>query len=145
MPRAKIEEQASYPFSTELDVRVSDLNYGGHLGYDRLLGLAHEARLLLFRELSVTEQDLGDGRTGVVVADVAAVYQGEAFVHEVLSFEIRPVDVGRGSFRLAHRIRKRDGTNVALLEIGFAAFDYGTRKPVALPAGFRSALVALGR
>jgi acyl-CoA thioester hydrolase len=145
MPRTKIEERPSYPFSAELDVRVSDLNYGAHLGYDRILGLAHQARLLLLRELGVTEMDLGDGRAGLMAADVAVAYEGEAFVHDVLVFELRPVEVGRGSFRLAHRVRKRDGARVALVEIGFAAFDYQARKAVALPAGFRSALVALDR
>jgi acyl-CoA thioesterase FadM len=144
VPKVKLDEQPRYPFSVDLEVRAGDLNYGAHLGYDRLLGLAHQARLVLFRDLGVTEMDLGDGRTGLVAADVAVSYLGEAFVHDVLVFEIRPVEVGRVGFRLAHRVsNKSSGAKVALIEIGFVGFDYAKRRPAALPEAFRAALLAL--
>jgi len=144
MPKVKLEEQPRYPFCVDLEVRVGDLNYGAHLGYDRLLGLAHQARLVLFERLGSSELDLGDGRTGVVVADVAVSYLAEAFVHDALVFEIRPVEVGRVGFRLAHRIsHKASGAKVALIEIGFVGYDYGKRRPAGLPEAFRAALLAL--
>jgi acyl-CoA thioesterase FadM len=146
MPKVKIEEQPSYPFSVELEVRVSDLNYGAHLGYDRILGLAHQARLVLLGELGVDEMDLGDGRTGVVAVDVAATYLGEAFVNDVLVFAIRPVEVGRVGFRLAHLVvNKQAGAKVALIEIGFVGYDYARRRPAGLPEAFRQGLAALDR
>jgi acyl-CoA thioesterase FadM len=146
MPKVKIEEQPSYPFSVELEVRVSDLNYGAHLGYDRILGLAHQARLVLLGELGVDEMDLGDGRTGVVAVDVAATYLGEAFVNDVLVFAIRPVEVGRVGFRLAHLVvNKQAGAKVALIEIGFVGYDYTRRRPAGLPEAFRQGLAALDR
>jgi acyl-CoA thioesterase FadM len=145
VPKVKLEEQPRYPFSVDLEVRAGDLNYGAHLGYDRLLGLAHQARLVLFRKLGVTEMDLGDGRTGLVAADAAVSYLGEAFVHDVLVFEIRPAEVGRVGFRLAHRVAHRtSGAKVALIEIGFVGFDYARRRPAGLPEAFRAALLALG-
>lgn len=144
MPKIKIDEQPAYPFSLELEVRVGDLNYGAHLGYDRLLGLAHQARLVLFDRLGVDEMDLGDGRTGIVAVDVAVSYLGEAFVHDVLAFEIRPVEVGRVGFRLAHRVvQKGSGKKVALIEIGFVGYDYEKRRPAGLPETFRNGLLAL--
>jgi hypothetical protein len=45
MPRLKLELPAGFPFRTTLTVRVTDLNYGNHLGNDALLGLLHEARV----------------------------------------------------------------------------------------------------
>jgi len=146
MPRITIEERSGYPFECELEVRVADLNYGAHLGYDRLLSLAHQARLVLLEKWGLSEVDLGDGRTGVVAADLAVVYRGEAFVHDRLRFEIRVVEVRRGSFRLAHRVtRIADGRPVALIEIGFAAYDYRERRAARLPDGVREALAALDR
>jgi acyl-CoA thioesterase FadM len=145
MSKIKIEEFASYPFSVELEVRVGDLNYGAHLGYDRILGLVHQARIVLFDSLGVNEMDLGDGRTGLVASDVAATYLGEAFVSDPLLFEIKPVEVGRVGFRLAHRVaHKESGKMVALVEIGFVGFDYEKRRPAGLPERFRNALLALG-
>jgi acyl-CoA thioesterase FadM len=144
MPKVKVEEQPRYPFTVELEVRVADLNYGAHLGYDRILGLAHQARLVLFDRLGVNEMDLGDGRTGIVAADVAASYLGEAFVSDVLVFEIRPVEVGRVGFRLSHRVtHASNGKKVALIEIGFVGYDYEQRRPTGLPEGFRQGLLAL--
>jgi len=145
MPKVKVEEHPSYPFSIELDVRVGDLNYGAHLGYDRLLGLAHQARIVLFGGLGVNEMDLGDGRTGLVAADVAVTYLGEAFVSDPLVFEIKPIEVGRVGFRLAHRVvNGKSGNKVALVEIGFVGFDYEKRRPAGLPETFREGLLALG-
>ena len=140
MSRIKIEEQDAYPFRTELVVRVSDLNYGAHLGYDSLLTLAHQARLEMLSNWSVTETDLGDGQTGIVASDAALIYRGEAFLNDVLIFEICPVKVGMVSFRLAHRVRKKDGTDVALIEIGFAGFNYKERSPAKLPSSFTAEL-----
>jgi acyl-CoA thioester hydrolase len=145
MPRIQLEEHARYPFSIDLEVRVSDLNYGAHLGYDRILSLAHQARLRLFDRLGVTEMDLGDNATGLVAADVAVTYLAEAFVNDVLTFEIKPVEVGRVAFRLAHRVsHKASGKAVALIEIGFVGFDLRRRAPRGLPERFAAALCAMG-
>jgi acyl-CoA thioesterase FadM len=138
----KIDDLGSYPFSTELEVRVSDLNYGAHLGHDAIVAMAHEARVRFFRNLGVSELDLGDGKTGVIAVDLAVSYKGEAFLNDILEFGIKPVEVGRGSFRLAYRARTTDGRIVALLEIGLAAFDYKASKPGALPGAFRDTLLA---
>ena len=37
MPRVRLKPLSRYQFSTEITVRTTDLNYGGHLGNDRLL------------------------------------------------------------------------------------------------------------
>jgi acyl-CoA thioesterase FadM len=144
MPRIKLEEHARYPFSIELEVRVADLNYGAHLGYERLLSLAHQARVRMFDGLGATELDLGDGATGIVAADVAVTYLAEAFLNDVLVFEIKPVEIGLVAFRLAHRVaNKGTGKKVALIEIGFVGFDARRRAPGRLPDPFIAALRAM--
>jgi acyl-CoA thioesterase FadM len=141
MPRIKLQEQKSYPVSITLDVRVSDLNYGAHLGYDSLLALAHQARVEIFSKMGVTEIDLGDKKTGIVVSDVAVQYRGEAFVMDSLLFETAPIEIGLASFRMAHRVSNLTTKRpTALIEIGFAAFDYNTRRSGRLPEEFRSKL-----
>jgi acyl-CoA thioesterase FadM len=141
MPRIKLEEHARYPFSVELEVRVADLNYGAHLGWERLLSLAHQARVRLFERLGVSELDLGDGATGIVAADVAVTYLGEAFLNDVLVFELKPVEIGLVAFRLAHRVSNRQsGRKVALVEVGFVGFDARRRAPSRLPEPFAAKL-----
>ena len=144
MARVKLHELTSYPFQVALDVRVTEINYGAHLGFDRLLGMAHQARIHLFDELGASELDLGDGRTGVVALDLAVVYQGMAFLGDRLSFEIGVVDLRRASFRLAHRVRRpSDDAQIALIELGLAAFDAQDQAVSELPGGFHAGLTRL--
>ncbi len=37
MNRIKLTMPASYSFSTEIAIRITDLNYGGHVGNDSFL------------------------------------------------------------------------------------------------------------
>lgn len=143
MPRVQLKEKERYPFVTTLTVRVTDLNYGAHLGHDHLLGLAHEARLEMLASWGVSELDLGDGRTGVIAGDLCVSYQGEAFRGDALVFEIAATEVSSSAFRLAHRIRRADKVAVALLEIGLIAFDYEKRRIASLPPGFAARLAEI--
>lgn len=144
MPKIRLTRLDRYGFSTELTIRVSDLNYGGHLGYDSILTLAHQARLEMFGHWEVSELNLGDGETGLVAGDVAANYLGEGFLNEILQIQIQPVEIGGIGFRLAHRFSKA-GTDldVALLEIGFVGFNYRNRRPGPLPATFVGNLMSI--
>jgi acyl-CoA thioester hydrolase len=55
MPRVKLKPLDHYPFSTDITVRTTDLNYGGHLGNDRLLSLIHEARVAFLKYRGLTQ------------------------------------------------------------------------------------------
>ena len=46
--KIKFKVPSKYHFETKLKIRVSDLNYGGHLGNDSVLSLAHESRVRFF-------------------------------------------------------------------------------------------------
>jgi acyl-CoA thioesterase FadM len=45
MARIKIELPEQLRFSTKIPIRITDLNYGGHVGNDTVLTLIHEARV----------------------------------------------------------------------------------------------------
>ena len=58
MPRIRLELPDRFHFRTSLTVRVTDLNYGRHLGNDAVLGLLHEARVRFLRSLGYAELDV---------------------------------------------------------------------------------------
>lgn len=133
MPRVQLTARAAYTFATDLVVRTTDLNYGGHLGNDRLLSLVHEARVAFLAGHGWTELDCGG--TALIMGDTAIVYQAEAFAGDVLRFEVAACEPGRAGFRLAYRVtRPADGKAVALVENGMVCFDYRARRITALPA-----------
>lgn len=137
MPRQQLTPQPRYDFATELTVRTTDLNYGGHLGNDRLLSLVHEARVAWLARHGWSELDCGG--SGLIMADTAIVYQGEGFAGDVLRFEVAAGEPGRAGFRLFYRVtRPADGAAIALVENGMVCFDYQTRRIARLPEAVRA-------
>ncbi len=86
MARVKLTLPDACHFQTEVTVRIGDINYGGHLGNDAVLSLAHEARLQYFKSLGYSEIDI-EG-VGIVLADAVVVYRAEAFHGEQLTVRI---------------------------------------------------------
>jgi acyl-CoA thioesterase FadM len=137
MPRVQLEPRDDYPFAMEIAVRTTDLNYGGHLGNDRLLALVHEARVAFLASHGWTE--LACAGVGLIMADAAVVYEAEAFAGDVLRCETALVEPTRAGFRLAHRLtRTADGAAVALVETGMVCYDYARKRIAPLPAAVRA-------
>jgi acyl-CoA thioester hydrolase len=139
MPRTKLTEQEKYEFRFSLQVRPQDVNYGGHLGNDSLISLIGTARAYLFRDLGFSELDLGDGHTGIIIADLTVNYRSEAFLFDELVIETHVGEIELKRFRMFHRITKQS-TLVALAEVGFGAYSYEQRKVVSIPDPFLNAL-----
>ena len=57
MARIRIEMPEQFPFSTQLPVRITDINYGGHGGNDAILGMIHERRMQYLRSLGYSEME----------------------------------------------------------------------------------------
>lgn len=141
MPRVKIELPASFPFATEIPVRITDINYGGHLGNDALLSLLHEARLQFLKHHGFTEADVGG--CGLVMVDAAISYREEVFYGDVLRIEVAVTDLRRSGCDFVYRVTKvGTGTVAAEAKTGLAFFDYRERKVVRAPEKFVMAVQA---
>ncbi|MCK6628142.1 MAG: thioesterase family protein [Anaerolineae bacterium] len=139
MPRIKLHELPHYEFCYEVTLQVRDINYGGHLGNDALVGLLHEARINLLNRRGCSEMNLGDGQTGIIMADLAVNFKEEGFMLDRLQIDSHIGELSRRSFRIFHRITK-GGSILALAETGFVAFNYATRAIAPVPAAFIEAL-----
>ncbi|MEM7204381.1 MAG: thioesterase family protein [Planctomycetota bacterium] len=132
MARLSLTLPAHFPFSTELTVRVTDLNYGNHLGNDRLLGLLHEARWRFLLEHELSERDCAG--TTLVLADAAIAYKAEAFAGDRLRVEVALGEPGRVSCDVFYRVtRLGDGALVAEAKTALVCLDPETRRPTAVP------------
>lgn len=135
MPRVSIELPQSWLCRIRLAVRVADVNYGGHLGNDRVLGLAHEARVRWLASCGLSEKDVGG--PGLIMADAALVFRGEAFLGDELDVEVGACEVGRSGFGLVYRMRRvSDGAEIALVRTGMVCFDYTARRVARVPESF---------
>lgn len=141
MARITIGLPEKFSFRCELPVRVSDLNYGGHVGNDAILTLMQEARVLYYRHLGFNSEIQLHGTIGQIVADAAVVYRSEAFLGDILVIEVAAGDFTRVGFNLYYRITNRNtGRDVAAGKTGIVCFDYNQRKVVSIPEPVRTAL-----
>ncbi|MDP6778026.1 MAG: thioesterase family protein [Candidatus Latescibacteria bacterium] len=136
MARIKLDLPESFAFSTDIPIRIGDINYGGHLGNDAVLSMMHEARVRFLDQHGFTEQNV-DG-PGIIMSDAVISYRSEAFYGETVRVEIAVADFTRTGCDLMYRLTdKETEREVARGKTGIAFFDYERRRPVAVPDGFR--------
>jgi acyl-CoA thioester hydrolase len=133
MARIKLDFPNKSCFSTTIKIRISDINYGGHMGNDALLSMLHEARLQFFNSFDASEINfLG---TSVIMSDVAIQYKGEGFYGNQLLFEIAVDDIANKSFDLWYKITC-DTKEIAIAKTGMVCFNYKERKTEPVPEKF---------
>ncbi len=139
MPRIKLDLPETLPFRTEMPVRITDINYGQHLGNNDLLGLLHEARLRFLRHHGFSELDV-DG-AGIIMADTGVVFKSEVVYGDHLVIEVGVTDIHRRGCDVVYRVtEKKTGREVAHAKTGIVFFDYEARKLLPTPAAFKRAV-----
>lgn len=103
-------------FKLPVVVRVTDMNYGGHLGNDRLLAYAQECRDAWFKSLGFTELDVDGCNT--VVADAAIQFLQEGFAGDQLQITLYLGGMHKYGFDLYYTIHKSDQTELSRMKTG---------------------------
>lgn len=136
MSRVKLELPETFGFATDVRLRVSDINYGGHMDNNAILSLVHEARVRFLESHGFTELDV-DG-VGIIMVDAVIQYKSEAFYGQTLTFQVAVDGLTRIGCDIFYRVTDRDtGIEVARAKTGIAFLDYATRKPKRMPEKFR--------
>jgi len=129
----------TFAFETEVALRISDMNYGGHLGNDAVLSLIHEARVRYLHSLGYSELDI-EG-SSIIMSDAHIVYRGEGFYGDTLVIRIAPSRPEGVRFDLFYQLNNREsGKEIARARTEISFFNYTTRKTVPVPGAFSSKL-----
>lgn len=142
MGRVRLKMQENYEFCYQTTIKVRDINYGGHMSNDALVGLLHEARIDMLRTMGLTELDLGTGTTGMILSDLAVNYRSQGFMGDEIAIYIHVDDISSSSFRYYYKALKGE-TILALAESGMAAFNYDTNSLDDIPQTFLNGLEKL--
>ncbi|QQS55117.1 MAG: thioesterase family protein [Candidatus Competibacteraceae bacterium] len=135
MARIKLDLPTDFPFVTELRVRVTDVNYAGHVGNDALLGLLQEARARFLAQYGLGELDIFG--LGLVVTDSVVLYKSEAFPGEILEIAVAVVDFNKYGCDFVYRVTERTGgREVARAKTGIVFFNYRKRAVQPVPQPF---------
>ncbi len=141
MARIRIKVPAQFDFTCEIPIRITDLNYGGHVGNDTVLSLLHEARMQYLKHFGIYNEMDGLNGYGIIVADVGIVYKAETFYGSIALIRIAAADFHAYGFDLVYQIV--DKTTDKLLteaKTGIICFDYQQRKIAKLPEDIRERL-----
>lgn len=136
MARVKIELPAAWAFSIDIPVRITDINYGNHLGNDSFLSILHEARMRWIHQWGWTELNIE--KTGLIMVDIAVRFKAEAHFGDVLRVQLAPVEWTNLGFDLVYlATNAATGAEVARAQSGMIFFDYTTRRLTSMPAVFK--------
>ncbi len=139
MARIRLTFPEQVLFVHEIPARISDLNYGNHLGHDSLISMLHEARARFFRHFGMAESDV-DG-VGILLVDLAVTYRAQVFYGQVLRIEIAGSDIGGRGCDLLYRVTDAaGGDSVALAKTGIVFYDYNQNRVATMPPRFRRVL-----
>ena len=132
MQRIKLARRHHYFFQHDFSVKVGDLNYAEHLAHDKLIAYLHHARVAILRQLDISERDLGDGQTGLILTDLCVCYQTEAFLFDRLRIHTALHLCSHSRFQFHYAVEKAK-IDIALAECNCIAFNYHTRKIARIP------------
>jgi acyl-CoA thioester hydrolase len=136
--RIELNLPDDFSFSIDVRVRISDINYGNHLGNDALLSLVHEARLQFLQSRGFSELDI-DG-CGLILTDAVILYKSQGFHGDLLSILAAVGDFNKyGCDFFFKVIQKNSGKEVARAKTGIVFFDYNRQKMVPVPSAFLDA------
>jgi len=132
MPQTKIDPHFNVLFHCDIQVRVADLNYGNHLGNDRILSYFHEGRALWLSQNNLSEQDVGG--CGLIMTGATIEYLKQAHLHQHLTLTLGVREVGKARFTIVYQLTNRQTNHaIALGETHMGCFDYQRQRPARAP------------
>lgn len=134
MDRVKIDLPNSFRFSTKIPIRISDVNYGGHVGNDSFLALIQEARIHFFKHHGYSELNLEGCST--IMVDAAIEFKAELFYGDEVEISVAVNNISKLGFDLFYLLEKNvDNTKIICgkAKTGILCYNYNLKKKVPLP------------
>jgi acyl-CoA thioester hydrolase len=136
MARIEIASPSKYVYSTDIPIRIGDINRGRHLAHDAVLSIMEEARVRFMRSIGYPEENM-DGVSFITV-DAGIIYKKQGFYGQTLRIEIAVVDFSRKGFDIIYRISNAEtGDEMVRAKTGMLFFNYREQKVAPVPEAFR--------
>jgi len=137
VPRIKLDLPERFHFRMEVEVREAHLHRGIHLGTAVLFSMINDARMAFFESLGYSEVDVEGA--GTIMSDAVVVYRAESFLGDLLCLEVTAGAFTRIGCDLFYRVSNaRTGVEAARAKTAVEFLDYGTRRILPVPAGFKA-------
>jgi len=144
MARIKLIFPENAMHTLTIPVKITDINYGNHLGNDSLVSILHEARVHWLHSLNYTELNI-EGRS-IIMNELVVNYLKEMFYGDVIKIELSVGDITALGFELYYRMSiEKNGENLisAIAKTGLIFFDYTAKKTSSIPYVFLEKIKAI--
>lgn len=144
MARIKLVFPENIIHTLTIPVRITDINYGNHLGNDALVSILHEARVHWLTSLNYSELNI-EGKS-IIMNELAVNYLKEIFYGDVIKIDLSFGDLTTLGFELYYRMSvNKNGENIhsAIAKTGLIFFDYTAKKTSSIPDVFVEKIKAI--
>ena len=125
-----------FHYSIQTHIRITDINYAGHLGNDKVLSIIHEARVRFFKHYSYSEENIEGFNT--IMNNAAIQYKSQGYYGNTLLIEMAVTEFNPFGFDLLYKITNNENQKeIARATTGIVFFDYTRNEMQPVPDKFR--------
>lgn len=141
MARIKLDIPEKIIASFQIPVRITDINYGNHVGNDAFVSIIHEARMQWLKQYNYTELEI-EG-IGLIMSDLAIEFKNESFYGDLIEVKLCVAEITRVSFELYYQLfvlRNNESVLLANAKTGMVCYNYASKKVAMVPQKFKNLL-----
>ena len=141
MERIKINLPEHFNFSTNIKIRITDLNYGGHVGNDSFLSLIHEARQQFLNHFGYSELEIES--VSLIMADAAIEFKKELNYHDEVKISVAANGFDKFGFDIFYKMEIINSNEFILAgkaKTGMLCYDYSSKKIMLVPESVKNKL-----
>ena len=138
---ARLEFPSPVLANVSIPVRITDINYGNHVGNDAFISIMHEARVQWLSAYGYTELNVAGA--GLIMAALSIDYIAEGFYGDIFQIELATGERSEVRFELFYRIstiRNEKDVLIAIAKTTMVCFDYERAKARRIPEGLTEIL-----
>jgi acyl-CoA thioesterase FadM len=143
MARLSLQLPQKILTTVSIPVRITDINYGNHVGNNSIVEIIHEARVQFLQQNGFTELDIAG--TSLIMSELQVEYKNESFYPDLLHIDIYCGEISKVSFELYYKIftkRHQQDILIALAKTGMVCYDYNIRKIRHVPEELKAILLS---
>ena len=141
MPRTRLDIPENSLGTFMIPIRITDINYGNHVGNDAFVTIIHEARMQWLKQYDYTELNIET--IGLIMSDLVVEFKNESFYGDQVEVKLSVGEVSRVSFELYYQlmaIRANEKFLLANAKTGMVCYDYAAKKVAMVPEKLKEIL-----
>ena len=142
MARQRLTLPTTLLFTTNIDVRITDINYGKHVGNDAFVGILHEARVKWLKHFGYTELHI-EKNIGLIMSTLCINFKSESFYGDCITINLFVGDISKAGFELYYQLKTvRDDIEIelAVAKTEMVCYNYTAKKVETIPTSFTKIL-----